>query len=67
MFQVHHLRGTRKLLAHGPNYVVVPKHPPLTEVVTLVEKTCQKLVKEEAEELRGEVKAILRRMHPPQI
>ena len=40
-----------KLLAHGPNYAMVPKHPPIVEMVTLVEKTCQKLVKGEAEEL----------------
>ena len=40
-----------KLLAHGPNYAVVPQHPPIIEVITLVEKTCQKMVKEEPEEL----------------
>ena len=42
-----------KLLAHGPNYAVVPKHPPIIEVITLVEKTCQKMVKGEAEEMWG--------------
>ena len=40
-----------KLLAHGPNYAMVPKYPPIIAVVTSVEKTCQKLVKGEAEEL----------------
>ena len=57
-----------KLLAHGPNlpnYAVVPKHPPTIEVITLIEKTCQNMVKGEAEELRGEVKAILRKIQPP--
>ena len=54
-----------KLLAHGPNYAMVPKHPPIIEVITLVEKTCQNMVKGKAEELRGEVKAILRKLQPP--
>ena len=54
-----------KLLAHGPNYAVVPRHPPIIEVITPVEKTCQNMVKGEAEELRGEVKAILRKSQPP--
>ena len=56
-----------KLLAHGPNYAVVPKHPPVIEVITSFEKTCQKLVKGEAEELWGKVKAILRKMQPPDL
>ena len=54
-----------KLLAHGPNYAVVPKHPPIIEVIISVEKTCQKLVKGEVEDLQGEVKAILKKMQPP--
>ena len=40
-----------KLLAHGPNYAVVPRHPHIIEVVTAVEQICQKLVKGKAEEL----------------
>ena len=42
-----------KLLAHGPNYAVVPKHPPIIEVITSVEKTCQKMVKGEAGRIVG--------------
>ena len=44
---------------------MVPKHPPIIEVITLVEKICQKMVKGEAEEVRGEVKAILRKLQHP--
>ena len=44
---------------------MVPKHPPTIEVITVIEKTCQNVVKGEAEELRGEVKTILRKMKPP--
>ena len=54
-----------KLLAYGPNFAVVPKHPPTIDVITLIEKTCQNMVKYEAEELRGEVRAILRKIQPP--
>ena len=54
-----------KLLAHGPNYAIVPKHPPMIEVVTSVEKTCQRLVKGEAEDLWGGVKAIFEKTQPP--
>ena len=32
-----------KLLAHGPNYVVTPRSPPIGEYITAVEKTCQNL------------------------
>ena len=35
------------------------------ECVTAVEQTCQKLVQGEAGELRGEVKAILKKAQPP--
>ena len=54
-----------KLLAHGPNHAVVPKYPPTIEVITLIEKTCQNMVKGEAEELRGDIKVILRKIQPP--
>ena len=40
-----------KLPAHGPNYAVVPKHPPILEGIISMEKTGQKMVKVEAEEL----------------
>ena len=55
------------LLAHGPNYAVVPKHPPTIEIITAIERTCQNMAKGEEEELRGEVKAILRKTknNPP--
>ena len=35
------------------------------ESVTTIEEICQKLEQGEAEELRGEVKAILKKTHPP--
>ena len=54
-----------KLLAHGPNYVVTPRNPPIGEYITAVEKTCLNLIQGEADELRAEIKAAIKRSHPP--
>ena len=50
-----------KLLLHGPNFVIVPKEPPTPEYIVAIEKACLKLPTGKAEELRGEVKAILKK------
>ena len=55
----------RSLLTHGPNFAVTSRSPPIIECVTAIEEVCQKLERGEAEELRGEVKAILKKAHPP--
>ena len=54
-----------KLLAHGPNFAVTSRSPPTIECVTAIEEICQKLEQGEAEELWGEVKAILKKTHLP--
>ena len=36
-----------KLLAHGPNYAVTPRNPPIEEYIAAVEKTCQNLTQGE--------------------
>ena len=54
-------KAQEKLLAHGPNFVIVPKEPPTTEYITAIEKACLRLPSGKAEELRGEVKAILKK------
>ena len=41
------------------------KKPPTIECVTTIEEICQKLEQGEVEELRVEVKAILKNTHPP--
>ena len=46
-------QAQEKLLAHGPNYVVVPRSPPTTEYIAAIEQACSKLQPGEAEELRG--------------
>ena len=53
-------------MAHGPNYAVVPRSPPITEYIAAKEQACNKLQQGEAEELRGEVKSIIKKScNPP--
>ena len=59
-------KAETKLLAHGPNFAVTSRSPPTIKCVTAIEEVCQKLEQGEAEELRGEVKAILKNSHPRQ-
>ena len=54
-------QAQEKLLAHGPNFVIVPKEPPTTEYIVAIEKACLRLPSGKAGELRGEVKAILKK------
>ena len=53
------------VLAHGPNFAVTPKNPPIVEYITSLEVACQKLNTNTAEELRSEVYRALRHSHPP--
>ena len=50
-----------KLLARGAKFVIKPKQPPVEEYITAIEKTCPKLDKGGADELRVEVKKALKR------
>ena len=59
-------KAQEKLLVHGPNYAVVPKSPPIAEYIAAIEQACSKLQQGEAEELKGEVKSIIKRScNPP--
>ena len=51
-----------RLLAHGPNFSVVPKELPILEYITAIEKSCSQLQQCKAEELRGEIKSILKKI-----
>ena len=51
------------LLAHGPNFVLVPKDPPTCKYIAATEKACQHLMQGKAEELRGEIKSLLKKNH----
>ena len=51
------------LLLHGPNFAISPKNPPLGEYILNIEKACQSLDTNTAEELRSEVYRVLRKPH----
>ena len=51
-----------KELAHGPNFAVVPRCPPVGEYIVAVEHACNYLQQGKAEEMIGEVKSILKKI-----
>ena len=55
----------RSVLAKGPNFAVTPKHPTNLEYITAIEAACTKLSQQDAEELRADIKLVLRATHPP--
>ena len=52
-------------LSNGPNYAIVPKVPPVGEYITAIENVCNQLQQGKAEELRGEIKTVLKKIQPP--
>ena len=52
-------------MAHGPKFAMVKRSPPVTEYVGVIEQACGKLQQGEAEELRGEVKTIIKKTYSP--
>ena len=54
-----------KLLDQGPKFVIKPKRPPVEEYITAIEKVCTKLEQGPAEELRVEVKKVLKKHKMP--
>ena len=53
------------LLSHGPYFAISPKKPPLGDYILNIEKACQSLDTNTAEELRSEVYRVLRKPHQP--
>ena len=51
------------LLAHGPGFTVVPKHPHRDYIAT-VEQACVNLEPHNAEEFRAEIRGALKQSHP---
>ena len=54
-----------KLLTHGPNFAITPKSQPIGEYITAVEQTCQSLAQGEADEMRGKIKAVIKKTQTP--
>ena len=52
-------------LSNGPNYVIVPRVPPIGEYITAIENVCNQLQQGKAEELRGEIKTVLKKIQLP--
>ena len=59
------MEAQENLLAHGPNFAITPRNPPIGEYIAAVEQTCQNMAQGEAEELRAEVKAVLKKIQHP--
>ena len=53
------------VLAHGPNFAVVTNDPPIGKYIAQIERMCQKMKQGEVEELRGQIKLILKNITPP--
>ena len=53
------------LLAHGPNFVIAPRHPPHGDYITAIEQACLKLEPHNAEELRATMRGALRNSQQP--
>ena len=52
-------------LAHGPNFAIVPRSPQVGEYIVAIENMCNQLQQGKAEELRGEFKSVLKKIHVP--
>ena len=54
-----------KALAHGPNFAIVPRSPPVGEYIAANENVCNQLQQGKAEELRGEIISVLKKIQTP--
>ena len=54
-----------RALAHGPNFAVVCRSPPVGEYIVAIEHACNQLQQGKAEELRGEIKSVLKKIQAP--
>ena len=58
-------QAQEKVLSHRPNFAIMTQKPPIGKYIAQFEKVCQNLKKGEAEELRDEMKLILKKINPP--
>ena len=52
-------------MAHGPNYAIVLKDPPIIQYVAAIEHACTKLEEGKAEEFRVQIKAAIQKIQTP--
>ena len=68
---VHNLSSTHltdaqmKVLSRGPNFAILPRNPPVGKYIASIENACMKLKQGKADELRGEIKTILKKIKTP--
>ena len=68
---VHNLSSTlltdaqMKVLSRGPNFAIVPRNPPVDKYIVSIENACMKLKQGKVDELRGEIKTILKKIKTP--
>ena len=53
-----------KILSLEPNFAIVPKSQPVGKYIASIEHACTQLKQGEVEELRGEIKTILKKIQP---
>ena len=54
-----------KVLSRWPNFAILPRNPPVGEYIASIENACMKLKQGKVDELRGEIKTILRKIKTP--
>ena len=54
-----------KVLSRGPNFAILPRNPPVGKYIASIENACMKLKQGKADELRGEIKTILKKIKTP--
>ena len=54
-----------RALAHGPNFAIVPRSPPVGEYIAAIENAHNQLQQGKAEELRGEIKSGMKKIQAP--
>ena len=70
---VHNLSSTpltdaqMKVLSRRPNFAMLPRNPPVGEYIASIENACMKLKQDKVDELRGEIKTILKKIKTPAI
>ena len=52
-------------MTHRPNFAVTPRSPPTGEYIAAVERNCHNMDQGEADEMRAEVKAVMKKIQPP--
>ena len=68
---VHNLSSTpltdaqMKILSRGPNFAILPRNPPVGKYIVSIENACMKLKPGKVDELRGEIKTILKKIKNP--